>query len=604
MVLGVSGAGAEILPHDDPSAAAWENKVHPRVARDAEVGPVDFLVVLEEQADLSTAAHLEDKRARGRFVYDSLTEVARRTQAPLLDLVASRGLPHRSYWIANMVLVRGRREDVEVIARRGEVLRIDANPIVHVEIPRSSSMDNASTDAIEWNVTKIGADLVWAMGFTGAGVVIGGQDTGYEWTHPALMAHYRGWNGATATHDYNWHDAIHSGGGSCGADSVVPCDDDDHGTHTMGTMIGDDGGENRIGVSPGATWIGCRNMDETEGTPATYAECFQWFVAPTDLAGLNPDPAKAPDVISNSWACPATEGCSHGTLRTVVENTRAAGIVVVASAGNEGPNCNSVDNPPAIYDAAFSVGATNSSDGIAFFSSRGLVTVDGSNRLKPDVAAPGVSVRSSVRGATYGTSNGTSMAGPHVAGLVALLLDARPDLAGQVEVIETLIRAAALPLFSGQQCNGSFADTSPNFVFGYGRIDAVATLTGDADNDTASNLTDCAPADGGVWTAPQQPISNLAISKSGPSAITFTWSEPPEAGSTSVTYDLLRSTSPAPSGFASGSCVSSSLSSTTTSDPAPPPGPQFYLARVRNGCGEQLGAGSPGTPERVGVACP
>ena len=138
-------------------------------------------------------------------------------------------------------------------------------------------------------------------------------------------------------HNYNWHDSIHSGGGSCGADSPAPCDDFGHGTHTMGTMVGDDGGTNKIGVAPRRKWIGCRNMDQGVGTPATYTECFQWFIAPTDLPNQNPDPSKAPHVINNSWGCPPSEGCTDPTvLQTVVENTRAAGIEVVVSAGNAG----------------------------------------------------------------------------------------------------------------------------------------------------------------------------------------------------------------------------------------------------------------------------
>ena len=123
------------------------------------------------------------------------------------------------------------------------------------------------------------------MGYRGQGVVVAGQDTGYEWTHAAIRDQYRGWNGTTADHDYNWHDSIHSGGGSCGSDSPFPCDDHYHGTHTMGTMVGDDGGSNQVGLAPEAKWIGCRNMNVGSGTPATYSECFEWFVAPTDVAG-------------------------------------------------------------------------------------------------------------------------------------------------------------------------------------------------------------------------------------------------------------------------------------------------------------------------------
>ena len=229
----------------------------------------------------------------------------------------------------------------------------------------------------------------------------------------------------------------------------------------MGTMVGDDGGNNQIGVAPGAKWIGCRNMDQGAGTPATYSECFQWFIAPTDLADQNPDPSKAPDVINNSWGCPPSEGCTDATvLQTVVENVRAAGIEVVVSAGNDGSACGTVDAPAAIYDASFSVGATDSTDAIAGFSSRGPVTVDGSNRLKPDISAPGVNVRSSVPGGGYSTFSGTSMAGPHVVGVVALVLSANADARRRPGRDRTGAHSSAVPRTTDESCGGMPGDRS------------------------------------------------------------------------------------------------------------------------------------------------
>jgi subtilisin family serine protease len=326
---------------------------------------------------------------------------------------------------------------------------------------------------VEANIAHIDADDVWAAGYNGQGVIVGGQDTGYEWDHPALKNQYRGWNGATADHNYNWHDAIHSANPDCPADSPAPCDDHGHGTHTMGIMAGSGG----IGVAPGARWIGCRNMDDGDGTPASYMECFQWFLAPTDLMGENPDPSRAPHVVNNSWGCPPGEGCIDPTiLQAVVESVRAAGILTVHSAGNEGPACSTVIGPAGIYDAALTVGATDLADAIASFSSRGPVTVDGSGRLKPDLAAPGVSVRSAYLNGTYTHLSGTSMAAPHVAATAALLISARPELAGQVDYLETVLTRSARPLTSSQDC-GSFAgERVPNAVFGYGRLDAWAAF--------------------------------------------------------------------------------------------------------------------------------
>ena len=176
---------------------------------------------------------------------------------------------------------------------------------------------------------------------------------------------------------------------------------------------------------------------------------LQWFIAPTDLAGNSPDVSKAPHVINNSWGCPPSEGCTDvNVLKTIVENVQAAGILVVVSAGNDGSACSSVLDPAAIYDVVLSVGATDgasTTDAIASFSSRGPVTVDGSSRMKPDVSAPGVNVRSSTRTSdtSYGASSGTSMAGPHVAGAAALLMSARPELIGNPT--PSNVRSCALP---------------------------------------------------------------------------------------------------------------------------------------------------------------
>ncbi|OGV40467.1 MAG: hypothetical protein A2X46_07335 [Lentisphaerae bacterium GWF2_57_35] len=459
---------------------SWESKVDPEVFRAALASKewqTDFLIVLQEQADLSGAAALRSKTEKGRYVFERLQAVAQRTQAPLAAELQKTAVPFQSFWIENMIWAKGDLLLVKSLAERAEVRKISANPPVRMALPEPLSRQPEEILAAEWNIAKTRAPEVWSNGVTGQGVVIGGQDTGYDWDHPAIKNRYRGWDGSNANHNYNWHDAIHSGGGVCGADAPAPCDDSQHGTHTMGTMVGDDGAGNQIGMAPGARWIGCRNMDRGNGTPATYAECFQWFLAPTDLNDLNPDPAKAPDVINNSWGCPPFEGCTDpSVLKIVVESVRAAGIVVVVSAGNSGPGCSTVDNPPGIYEASFTVGNTTSGDAISSDSSRGPVTVDGSGRLKPNISAPGTSIRSCVPGTGYSYMSGTSMAGPHVAGLTALILSAHPGLRGQVDRIENLIEQTAVRLTSAQTCGGLAGTNIPNNTFGWGRIDAVEAV--------------------------------------------------------------------------------------------------------------------------------
>jgi len=455
----------------------------------AESAETEFLVILAEQADLNAAAALPTREARLRYVYDALRETALRSQAPLRVQLDAAGVNYRPFYVVNMLIVKGDRAIVTRLAARPDVARIAANPRVRQPLPEPQPSPDAvrslAPQGVEWNVERVNADDVWALGYTGQSIVVAGQDTGYAWDHPALINQYRGYNGVTATHDYNWHDAIHTnthGYNPCGVDSPEPCDDEGHGTHTMGTIVGDDGGDNQIGVAPGARWIGCRNMDNGWGTPATYAECFEFFLAPYPIGGdpINDGvPDLAPHVINNSWTCPPSEGCAWDTLQTVVENVRAAGIVVVASAGNSGSGCRTVQDPPAIYDAAFSVGASGSSDDIASFSSRGPVTVDGSGRLKPDVTAPGVGVRSSIPGGEYGWKSGTSMAGPHVAGTVALLWSATPRLIGDVDGTEWVIAQTARPRTTTQGCGDDDPDDVPNNVYGWGIVDALAAVLED-----------------------------------------------------------------------------------------------------------------------------
>ena len=497
-----------------------------------------IVILLAEQANLSSAYNMRDEDARGWFVYNTLRDTAARTQGPLQAFLRAQGRAYQSFWVANVIMTTGDRALVDALAARNDVRAIESNaPFAAitdpVQAPESATTAPAVPAAVEWGVTNVNAPPVWAMGYNGQGIVIANQDTGMLWDHAALKPHYRGWNGTTADHNYNWHDSVHSGGGSCGANSPFPCDDNGHGTHTTGTVIGDDGLGNQVGVAPGAKWIGCRNMNQGVGTPASYTECFEFFIAPTDLNGNNADPTMRPDVMNNSWGCPPSEGCAATTLQTIVENTEAAGIFVEASAGNSGSSCSSVTDPPAPYAASFTTGAYDSSNTLASFSSRGPVTVDGSNRRKPDISAPGVNVRSAYPSSTtsYISLNGTSMAGPHVVGVVALLWSARPDLKRQIAQTKTLLEQTANPTVlvttGATSCGGIPYTTIPNNHFGYGRIDALAAVNGAATptpTTTAVPPTATAPA----ATATETPTGVAATVTPAPPTAT------PPAGSTAT----------------------------------------------------------------------
>ncbi len=455
-------------------------KLSPWVLQKTDDGAeAEFLVVLENQADLSLSNTFDTKEEKGRYVFETLMARAKETQAPLLKWLEERGIRGQAFYIVNAILVKGSREIALEVAARDDVARLDGNPqlqgIQPIGVDDDSTNKITSQETIEPGINSIRAPDLWALGYTGQGMVIGGQDTGVMWDHPALKNRYRGWDGTNANHDYNWHDSVHSQGGVCGFDSTAPCDDNNHGTHTLGTALGTEGAVNQIGVAPGAKFIACRNMDRGRGTPASYLECFEFFLAPY-LVGGGPaqgDPSKAPHITTNSWTCTPSEGCSPDTLKSAVEAQRAAGIMTVVAAGNEGGRgCSSVVDPPALYDASYSVGAINAITGeIAPFSSRGPVAIDGSNRVKPDITAPGVFVRSAVRGG-YSSFNGTSMAAPHVAGAVALLWSAYPDLRGKIDLTENILNESAVRVESSD-CG---AGAPQNNVYGFGRLDVKAAF--------------------------------------------------------------------------------------------------------------------------------
>jgi serine protease AprX len=467
----------------------WKQKVSPELLEQARAGQsASFLILMTTQADVSDAYQLPSKESKGTYVFTTLQQTARQSQRSLKGFLEANKVTYQSLYVVNAIRAEGNLSLIQSLASRPDVARLMAESTVTFPKPvEQEPAQGNDRSAVEWGIDMINANDVWALGYTGQGITVGGEDTGYEWQHPALKLKYRGYDATldTVDHNYNWHDAIHVPDthhvdtvNPCGFDTQEPCDDWGHGTHTMGTMIGSEG-DNQIGVAPDAQWCACRNMERGYGTPFTYIECFEWFLAPTDLNNKNPDPLKAPHVINNSWGCPPTEGCNPDNfelMNIVVNNLRAAGIVVVVSAGNDGSGCGSVYTPAAIYEGSFSIGATRSNDTIAGFSSRGPVWADGSNRLKPNVCAPGTGVRSSVRGGGYDYSSGTSMAGPHVAGLVALMISANPALAGQVDLIEDIIESTAVPKTTDEQCGEIPGSEIPNNTYGFGRVDALAAV--------------------------------------------------------------------------------------------------------------------------------
>ncbi|WP_320069192.1 S8 family serine peptidase [Micromonospora sp. RTGN7] len=423
-----------------------------------------LLVVLREQADLSGIPAgppgLAGRDARAREVYRRLVATAERTQADLLRDLARLRLDATPYYLVNAVEVDGGPTVRAWLSSRAEVDRVLVDQRLRpLPAPAPTTRGDAPAPAgAAWNVSQIGANRVWSqLKVTGAGVVVGSSDSGVDGGHPALAAGFRGG-------DDSWYDPWEH--------TTAPTDRGGHGTHTAGSAVGRGG----IGVAPGASWVGCVNLDRNLGNPARYLDCLQFMLAPFPAGGdpfVDGRPERAPQVLTNSWGCPSIEGCDPAALRPATAALDAAGIFVVAAAGNTGPYCGSIGDPPAAYPDVLTVGAADRDREVASFSSRGPV-VDGN---KPDLLAPGVGVLSAMPGGTYATLDGTSMAAPQVAGVVALMWSANPALVGDLERTRRILRDTATPAGTGhltgkpQDLCGGGAN-----ITGAGLVDAYAAV--------------------------------------------------------------------------------------------------------------------------------
>ncbi|SCE86217.1 S8 family serine peptidase [Micromonospora chokoriensis] len=423
-----------------------------------------LLVVLRAQADLTGlptgAAGRAGRDARATEVYRRLVTTAEQSQADLVRELDRLRLDPVSYYLVNAVEVDGGPAVRAWLARRPEVDRVLISQRLRpLPAPAGPSRGTAPRPTgPEWNISQIGADKVWSqLGVTGSGIVVGSSDSGVDGTHPALRAQFRGG-------DDSWYDPWDG--------TRNPTDQGGHGTHTVGSAVGRDG----IGVAPDAQWVGCVNLDRNLGSPGHYLDCLQFMLAPFPTGGdpfTDGRPERAPQVLTNSWGCPPIEGCDRRVLRPATAALDAAGIFVVAAAGNTGPWCASIDDPPAPFPDVLTVGAVDSQGRVAEFSSRGPVPGAG----KPDVLAPGVGVVSAMPGGTYAALDGTSMATPQVAGVVALMWSANPALVGDVTRTRQILRdtaTAATPTYRSR--NPSDDCGTPSNVTGVGQVDAYAAV--------------------------------------------------------------------------------------------------------------------------------
>ena len=444
-------------------------------------GQGGYIIQFRGVPDLSPAYSM-DWDSRGWFVMTELMTAAETAQRPVRAYLDKVGVKYQSFWIANVILVDNSALAVfQGLRNFPQVQALTSRVNVQLEPPPREVQERGSrTEAVETNLSYINADEVWAQGYHGTGIVVANVDTGVRYTHEALVGHYRGnLGGGNFDHNYNWWDPSNI----CANPSTAPCDNNGHGSHTMGTMVGDDAtNTNQIGVAPGAQWMACKGCENTSCSDAALLGCAQWIAAPWNLAGQNPDATKRPNIVNNSWG----GGSGDNWYQASVDAWRASGIYVVFSNGNTGPNCSTVGSP-GDYGNVTGVGAwDHNSNVIASFSSKGPSSFadsenpNGYPNLKPQVAAPGVNIRSSINTsdtAYSGAYSGTSMAAPHVAGTVALMWEAAPCLKGDFVHTETILEQTAMAKPSDRTC-GTDASTSshPNNGTGWGVIDAYAAV--------------------------------------------------------------------------------------------------------------------------------
>jgi subtilisin family serine protease len=426
-----------------------------------------IFVVLKNQADLTQVNQIEDLSTRKQAVYQTLVKEADSTQTDLRTQLDKWRLNYTPYYLVNGIEVDAGPFYSMMIQKRSDVDRVLPSPQLrplHKAAPVTNSNPVDKPAAMSWNLKMIGIDKVRIdLGITGKGIVIGQTDTGVDGYHPQVKSSYRGSSGED---DYNWLDPWNK--------SVYPTDAEGHGTATLGLITGKD-----IGIAPDAEWIGCVNLARNLGNPGVYLNCMQFMLAPYPQKGnafTDGETSKGAMIVNNSWGCPQVEGCDAKIFQSAVDAMQSAGIFMSVAAGNTGNyGCSTVSDPPSIYSDVFTAGSINESGEISSFSSLGPVNVDGSDRVKPDILAPGEGVVSSFPNNAYIQADGTSFSAPHVSGVVALMWSANPKLIGNVELTRKILEETAAP-YTGTLPACVTSSSTPNDGAGYGVLDAYAAV--------------------------------------------------------------------------------------------------------------------------------
>ena len=435
---------------------------------------VRVLVVLHEQVDAPALARdLRLVKASGRDVHREVVTALQRTAATgQADLLAELGLAKadhgirgwRAHWLINAVVVTGRVEAIHRLADHPDVARIEPDLVATALAPIAVQAAPVEAVTVSTGVVAVGAPRVWReLGIDGTGVVIGILDTGVDGAHPALADR---WRGNFAPPGACWLDAAQLG------DTDFPVDRRFHGTHVLGIMTGQAPGDT-IGVAPGALWIASNALNNPGSSDDFDNAILASLEFMTDPDGDPSTSDDVPAVVHNSWGVSADfEDYFDCDSRwwDAMAACEAAGVVLTWSVGNEGPAAETIRSPAdraASPTNAFSIGSTTSiwPFAVSDFSSRGPSQCGGAFAIKPEVAAPGEEIRSAAPGGGYRVLSGSSMAGPHVAGIVALMRQANPE--ADVATIKQVLMDTARDLGTSGEDNET----------GWGLVDAFAAVS-------------------------------------------------------------------------------------------------------------------------------
>jgi hypothetical protein len=435
------------------------------------------------KADLIEAnGELPEKKLLRVSIHDHLVEFTKAEQGPILAMAEERGFECRGFWATNTVYCADATpEFIRHMMTHHQVRKINGNREYSVientenngepeHVFDAPALADKSMVEPEYGLELTQAWEAQEAGNDGTGAVICTVDTGVRWTHEALIGSYRG---GTEDHNWNW-----VGPGSSG-NPPEPQDGNGHGTHCTGTIVGQPVSVG-IGVAPGAQWIaaaGCNPFGSCPTLDLTIA--LEFCGCPTMTDGTNPDCTQAPDICSNSWG----GGRGSSTFWDVLAVLREEEVATFFAAGNSGSSCDTA-NSPSDSELVISVGASDSSNTIAGFSSRGPgIGIPGTLEQQPYITAPGVSTVSSFNGADtqYASLSGTSMACPHAAGFAAQMIGQDPTLT--IDEIEAVLAGTAFQGMSTTPppCGGVPNDVYPNMVYGHGLMqvcDGLAMIGG------------------------------------------------------------------------------------------------------------------------------